>query len=310
MLPLLFSKIKAIGFIDTGKIQSDPRENGNIKWSFMNSYTEQDVKYANGYSAKLNSFLSKNDVGTKIVVDIGVPAAALATSASSVAAQTAAAANASSLAAAAAANSNAAFVAGLTSTDPLLVSAVVHSAPWTWSGAIGGLFTGWTGFTFGVLFIGPALLANAYEKLLAGKIAPNQIINDSVLTLIFNTLSIKKYIEYDEGTDANEIFAKIIKKEMSGFLKHVVNYLVFNESRVQIKPASEQRTTITKDESEKSNIDNSQLINLNIPWSALEKAMKEVQSTYQESTGKDLRDYKNNRDAFLVKYKSKEKGKK
>ena len=157
----------------------------------------------------------------------------------------------------------------------------------------------------------PALTANVYEKLLAGKLAPNRIINDSVLTLIFNTLSIKKYIEYDDGTDTNDIFAKIIKNETSRFLKHVVNYLVFSEGRVLIKPADNNKTTvITKDDSERPDIDNSQLINLNIPWSALEKAMKEVQSTYQESTGKDLRDYKNNRDEFLVKYKAKEKGKK
>lgn len=291
MLPLLFSKIKAVGFIDTGKIQSDPREKGKIKWSLMNSYTETDVAFKVGYIDMLKAFLSKNDVGTKIVANVGVPGAVVGANA--------AAANA---AAAAAAAANTGVIIG-----PLLPGA----ASWTWGGAIGGVFTGWAGAVFGGLFFGPALLANAYEKLLAGKLKPNQIINDSVLTLIFNTLSIKKYIEYDDGTDANAIFAKIIEKDMSSFfLKHIINYLVFTERRVLIQPASDKRTNITKDESEKTNIDNSQLINLNIPWSALEKAMKEVQSTYQESTGKDLRDYKDNRDAFLVKYKSKEKGKK
>ena len=291
MLPLLFSKIKAIGFIYTAKIQSDPRGSGQIKWSFMNSYALTDVRLNDGSRDKLMAFISTDrDVRTKIGANAGVVLAGAAIGNLAI--------------------NNAALIAAHANVQiPLAVTAV--NAPWTLSGLVGGLFTATAGAIIGTVLIVPALTANVYEKLLAGKLAPNRIINDSVLTLIFNTLSIKKYIEYDDGTDTNDIFAKIIKNETSRFLKHVVNYLVFSEGRVLIKPADNNKTTvITKDDSERPDIDNSQLINLNIPWSALEKAMKEVQSTYQESTGKDLRDYKNNRDEFLVKYKAKEKGKK
>jgi hypothetical protein len=51
------------------------------------------------------------------------------------------------------------------------------------------------------------------------------------------------------------------------------------------------------------------LVNLNIPNQSFAYALTVVKSTYVKQSGKDLRDYYNDKDKFMEEYKKRKKGK-
>jgi len=190
-----------------------------------------------------------------------------------------------------------------------LLSYIWNGIYYVGKGALKGLLSFMTdSFATAAFFVYAAY--DSYKFYTAEDVENPQVINNFLLNVIFNIITEIKYITTkDFNKEPSEIFKEFLEnkiKQTSGILRTITQTMASSSSLkgettdypiVLYKKANIAEPLDIKDK----------LTNLNIPFRAFAYALTTVKSTYVKETGELLKDYYDNKDKFMEKWKKKQK---
>ena len=151
---------------------------------------------------------------------------------------------------------------------------------------------------------------DSYQFYTAENVDNTQITNNFLLSVILNIITENRYIttkNFDD--DPASIFSEFLKKKIeqtSGILRKITQTMASSSS---LKGETTDYPIVLYNKAniaEPSDIKD-KLTNLNIPFRAFAYALTTVKSTYVKETGELLKDYYDNKDKFMEKWKKKQR---
>ena len=151
---------------------------------------------------------------------------------------------------------------------------------------------------------------DSYQFYTAENVDNTQITNNFLLSVILNIITENRYIttkKFDD--DPASIFSEFLKKKIeqtSGILQTITQKIASSSS---LKGNTTNYPIVLYNKAniaEPSDIKD-KLTNLNIPFRAFAYALTTVKSTYVKETGELLKDYYDNKDKFMEKWKKKQR---
>jgi hypothetical protein len=151
---------------------------------------------------------------------------------------------------------------------------------------------------------------DSYQFYTAENVDNPQITNNFLLSVILNIITENRYIttkKFDD--DPASIFSEFLKKKIeqtSGILQTITQKIASSSS---LKGETTDYPIVLYNKAniaEPSDIKD-KLTNLNIPFRAFAYALTTVKSTYVKETGELLKDYYDNKDKFMEKWKKKQR---
>ena len=151
---------------------------------------------------------------------------------------------------------------------------------------------------------------DSYQFYTAENVDNTQITNNFLLSVILNIITENRYIttkKFDD--DPASIFSEFLKKKIeqtSGILRKITQTMASSSS---LKGETTDYPIVLYNKAniaEPSDIKD-KLTNLNIPFRAFAYALTTVKSTYVKETGELLKDYYDNKDKFMEKWKKKQR---
>lgn len=151
---------------------------------------------------------------------------------------------------------------------------------------------------------------DSYQLYTGEKVNDTQITNNFLLSVILNIITENRYITTKKFNDEPaSIFSEFLKKKIeqtSGILQTITQKIASSSS---LKGNTTNYDIVLYNKAniaEPSDIKD-KLTNLNIPFRAFAYALTTVKSTYVKETGELLKDYYDNKDKFMEKWKKKQR---
>jgi len=151
---------------------------------------------------------------------------------------------------------------------------------------------------------------DSYQLYTGEKVNDTQITNNFLLSVILNIITENRYITTKKFDDEPaSIFSEFLKKKIeqtSGILQTITQKIASSSS---LKGNTTNYHIVLYNKAniaEPSDIKD-KLTNLNIPFRAFAYALTTVKSTYVKETGELLKDYYDNKDKFMEKWKKKQR---